>query len=207
MVSGIILLSLAAISSMPRHPIRRLFGAVHLVLLILITGGTIHWISVLFNNENDWRFSSGVGKIIRDRSGQALPSFEAPMLDGSMISSDMLYGKVALLDFWATWCAPCVSSLPHIQKLHEGFSGEQFVAIGMNVGEQRARVERFMNDNAYTFPVAFVHQDMKNRFYIKGIPTILIVDRRSMIRYFQIGFNSKRVDSIRTIIRSLLQEP
>jgi len=64
--------------------------------------------------------------------GEPAPDFETTTLDGQPFNLSSLHGKIVLLDFWATWCAPCVAELPNIRKLHDQYSADGLVAVSIS---------------------------------------------------------------------------
>ena len=79
------------------------------------------------------------------------PDFSITTLDGQHISLDSLAGKVVLIDFWATWCGPCVEALPHLRKIVQEFQGQPFVALSVSVDEDAAKWRKFVAANNMTW--------------------------------------------------------
>ena len=110
-------------------------------------------------------------------SGHA-PDFTLDSLDGSAITLSNMEGRVVVLDFWATWCNPCVRSMPHLQRLYERYAGQEVVVLAINVAEERGEVAKFMAENGYTFTVLLDSDSTVTDDYdVKGIPYTVIVDR------------------------------
>jgi thiol-disulfide isomerase/thioredoxin len=86
-------------------------------------------------------------------------------------------GKVVLLNFWATWCPPCRSEMPALQKLYEQADKTRFAMVTVNMGENREDVAKFMKNNGYTFPVLIDKDGVVARQYnVNGIPTTLVIN-------------------------------
>jgi peroxiredoxin/outer membrane protein assembly factor BamD (BamD/ComL family) len=86
-----------------------------------------------------------------------------------------LKGKIVLIDFWATWCRPCVRAMPHLQKVWEAYKDKGLVVIAISA-ETRAKVQPFADRYKYTFPFAMDDNRMTSRAYgIKSIPTTYII--------------------------------
>jgi thiol-disulfide isomerase/thioredoxin len=83
---------------------------------------------------------------------QVTPTFEAADLQGKVWSSTTLAGKVVVLNFWATWCAPCKDELPTLQTLHD-ISDAQTAVLTINVREPAARAARYLQSTGMTLPV------------------------------------------------------
>jgi thiol-disulfide isomerase/thioredoxin len=86
--------------------------------------------------------------------GKPAPALQAKAMDGSAIDVAALKGKVVLLDFWATWCAPCTRELPLLEKLSREFRAKGLVCGCVDVGEERAVVEKFLKTAGVTYPIA-----------------------------------------------------
>ncbi len=93
------------------------------------------------------------------RESQPAPNFSFT-LDGQTTELAALRGRVVVLNFWATWCPPCVDEMPSLQRLHESLSDEGLVVLGISVDESRAAYESFLRTHGITFPN---HHDPEKR--------------------------------------------
>jgi peroxiredoxin len=110
--------------------------------------------------------------------GQVAPSFEGATTEGRAVQLESLRGQVVLLDFWATWCGPCVASLPHLDQLHRELEGEPFTLVGINV-EPHAKdhVRRFLAAHDIGFPSVFDEEGAISASYgVYSYPTTYLLD-------------------------------
>ena len=120
-----------------------------------------------------------LNKIKIERDGIEIV-FEA--LDGRTVDLSKMKGKVVLIDFWATWCGPCVKEIPSIKKIYDKFQGRGFEVIGISLDRDRKKLETFVNENNIPWPQFFDGKGGKNRlakkYGIRGIPTLWLVDKQ-----------------------------
>lgn len=115
------------------------------------------------------------------------PDFELENLNGERIRLSQLRGKPVVLNFWATWCAPCVIEMPIIQRSYEKYPG-QFHVLAINADEPHLKVERFVEDIGLTFEVLLDPGGAIQELYqIRGYPTSYFVDAEGIIRNTHIG--------------------
>ena len=123
-------------------------------------------------------------------SGQA-PEFNLQTLAGESVRSAELKGKVVVLDFWATWCGPCVEELPQFQATVDRWADRpEVVFLAVSVDEDEDVVRRFMKKNEYDFPVAR-DGEVADDFGVSALPTIVLIGREGRIQYRHVGFDSE----------------
>ena len=119
--------------------------------------------------------------------GSPAPDFTATLLDGSSFRLSKQQGKAVLLNFWATWCGPCVSEMPAFTRLVEAY-GERLSLLAVNCGEDADTVARFLAETGYTFPIALDPEGEIGALYpTDGIPYTLIIAPDGSITAIQIG--------------------
>lgn len=119
--------------------------------------------------------------------GQKAPLFTLADLQGRKVSLAGLRGKVVVLDFWATWCAPCRIEMPRVETLHKEMKSKGVVVLGVNVAEEPALVRRYLAKTPYSFTILLDRQgDAANRYQATGIPTLVVIGKDGRIHsYFQ----------------------
>lgn len=107
----------------------------------------------------------------------AVPDFEMTMLSDETASLSDFQGKKVLLNFWATWCGPCVGEMPAFQRLSEEYPDE-LVILAVNCGEDEKTVRRFAEDNGYTFPIVLDADGVIQALFggVTSLPATVILD-------------------------------
>jgi thiol-disulfide isomerase/thioredoxin len=138
--------------------------------------------------------------------GQSAPQFTLPTLQADQPTALKQYaGKVIYLDFWASWCAPCRTSFPLLNKLHEKLKAKGFEVVGINLDEDKANAEKFLKE----FPVSFtVLRDAKgewaDKFVVESMPTSFIIDKQGLVQNIHHGFASDDIKELEEKITQLL---
>jgi thiol-disulfide isomerase/thioredoxin len=124
---------------------------------------------------------------------------------GENISPDTLKGKVVLIDFWATWCGPCIAKLPQVLKAHKELSSKGFVVLGVNLDDDQNRMERMIAAKKMNWLHHFDGKKWKNElavtFDVHSIPASLLVDRKGIVRAVNL-----RGKEIMAVAQTLLEE-
>lgn len=121
--------------------------------------------------------------------GDRAPWFAAELADGGTFEMADLQGKVILINFWATWCGPCVGEMPAFESLYKDYADNPDVAIvAVDVEEKKKTVDFFAETNGYTFPIAYDEDGKIGMQYpTSGIPYTVIVGKDGYIRTIHLG--------------------
>lgn len=116
------------------------------------------------------------------------PAFELETLDGSKISLAEQRGRVLLVNFWATWCGPCVVEMPDLVELHETYHDEGLTVLGISIEEGETDLVRdFVEEYEITYPIA-VDADVADSFGgIYGLPTTFVIDKTGQVIHRVVG--------------------
>ena len=122
----------------------------------------------------------------------AAPDFELPLLDGLTLVSPAAYaGRPLFLNFWATWCAPCVRELPALEEFVAQHAGDDEgpALLTINLGEPAAVISSFLDKiGIANLPVAMdINQVVKRDYGVQNLPTTFIIDGEGQIRYMKLG--------------------
>jgi thiol-disulfide isomerase/thioredoxin len=143
------------------------------------------------------------GVPVRDR--EPAPELDLPTLTGGRLSSASLRGRVVLLNFWASWCAPCRSELPALDSLRHEVDDSGFAFVGINEEEDTVAARAFMDELGFTFPVALGRGRLRPLFHYPGLPYTLLLDRDGRIAGRWIGFAGPgQIQAMRALIHSEL---
>jgi thiol-disulfide isomerase/thioredoxin len=135
------------------------------------------------------------------------PPVEFAMTDGSVLSLSRLVGKVVLVDFWASWCAPCARSFPALDQLYREFHDQGLEVVAVSVDEDRRAALAFLAQRPHTLPVALDPKGaLAHAFKIEGMPSSVLIDGKGVIRYAHTGFNDATLASWRRELHELLLE-
>ena len=119
--------------------------------------------------------------------GKLAPDFTVQMLDGSQVKLSSLRGKPVFLNFWATWCPPCVGEMPHFQTFYPKYKDKiNFLAVSIDA--ESSTVQKFVESKGFTFPIA--HDGKKNvagLYSIEAIPTSFLLDKDGKVIAYHLG--------------------
>ncbi len=147
-------------------------------------------------------------KPINDRP--AAPDFQLNDLQGVPHRLSELRGKVVLVNFWATWCPPCRSEMPSLQRAWERLKSNDFLMFGVSVSEDKYTVAQFFYTMTTppTFPVLLDKEMQATRFWpIRGLPATFIVDKQGRVAYIMHGALEWDSPDVIRRIETLLKEP
>lgn len=159
-----------------------LFTALSLVLLLI--GGAWIWASATPAD------TVTAGQVPAPQVGFLAPDFNLPAYGGGVLSLGDLAGQPVVINFWASWCPPCRSEMPAMQRVHEAFQDQGLVILGINAAnqDQMADAVNFVEENRLTFPIIF---DTGGRaalnYQVRSLPTTFFVDREGKIQEIIVG--------------------
>ena len=131
----------------------------------------------------------GAGAAQGVNQGNQARDFTLETLEGDELSLRDYRGNVVLVNFWATWCAPCRDEIPDIQATYEAYQDDGFVVLGVNVEESRQQVEPFVAALGMTYPVLLDETGQVLKMYRAiGLPMSVILDQDGVIKVRHIGY-------------------
>jgi peroxiredoxin len=135
--------------------------------------------------------------------------FELQDMDEQKIKLSDYKGKVILLNFWATWCPPCIREMPSMERLHKQVDAEGFKVIAINQMEDADQVFAFTGQLEVdpTFEILFDTTSSVSRDYaVRGLPTTFLIDKEGRIRYRAVGGREFDHPEVIKIIEQLMAE-
>lgn len=146
--------------------------------------------------------------------GEEISDFSSVDLDGAgVILSEFQNREVVVLDFWATWCRPCIQSMPSLEALNEEFEhrGAEFLAV--NVGEGPELIREFVEDTDFTVRVVMDEQEeISGAYGVRGIPQLVIVGKDGRVAHIEVGYPpfaglaEQREDRLRELLEDLIRQ-
>jgi len=131
--------------------------------------------------------------------------FNVKSTDGKTLSPAAYKGKVLLIDFWATWCGPCVAEMPNVRQVYRKYHPKGFEIVGISLDQSREKLNQYVKTNQIEWPQYFDgkywNNDIAVQYGIKSIPATFLVDRAGKIRY-----KSLRGKQLEAAVAQLLEE-
>ena len=136
------------------------------------------------------------------------PVFRLPDLDGRQRTSDEFAGKVLLVNFWASWCTPCILEMPSIRRLEDAMRGHPFAVVAINVAEVERRVRTMAQRLELDFAVLLDRDSaVFKRWGAKILPTSYVLDRDGTVRFIALGPLEWDDLDIENRMKELAQDP
>jgi peroxiredoxin len=129
------------------------------------------------------------GPAITAEVGAIAPDFSLVTLDGNSVRLSDFHGKPVILNFWATWCAPCREEMPALEEIWQQYGAGDVVVLGVDQGESTAVVERFIREKVdTTFPILMDSDHaVGDNYFVRSLPTTFFIDRNGFIQEIRIG--------------------
>lgn len=135
--------------------------------------------------------------------------FELQDMDEEKVKFSKYHGKVILLNFWATWCPPCIREMPSMERLHQQVDAEDFKVLAVNQMEDVDQVFAFTGqlDVDPTFEILFdTTSEVSQAYAVRGLPTTYLIDKQGKIRYRAVGGREFNHPEVIKIINKLIEE-
>jgi thiol-disulfide isomerase/thioredoxin len=139
--------------------------------------------------------------------GSQAPDFTLKSNQGSNVRLAEQRGHVVMLNFWASWCAPCRKEMPLLDELHQRYQSAGFILYGVNVEPDPTAGDKLVKDLGVSFPVLYDTDSATSRAYrIDAMPTTVVIDRDGVVRYVNRGYRSGDEEKYRKQVKELIRE-
>ena len=140
--------------------------------------------------------------------GQPVPEFQLTTLSGEEMNIKDLKGKVVLLNFFATWCPPCMAEMPHLQTdIWELHKNDDFILLAFGREHTKAELDSFNLKKGFDFPIiADTDRSIFSKFATQNIPRNVLLDKNGKIVYQAIGFEKEEFAELKHKIKELLHQ-
>ncbi len=137
--------------------------------------------------------------------GQAAPEIRLSDLSGKPVALSSFKGKVVLVDFFASWCAPCREELPVLEKLHKTYRDQGLVVLGVNIDNELAAAQTFLKAVPVSFTVLHDAEKKVAKVYAPPtMPSSYLIDRKGQIHYVHKGFRASDAAKIEAELKKML---
>ncbi len=153
-------------------------------------------------------FASGLLPVAFAQVLQPVPAFDLESVDGNRFTSKAFEGKVVLVDFWATWCQPCIEEIPRWNELYTRYQGKGLVVVGMTIRSGWASdIKPDATKLKIAYPVVVGNEDVEKGFGgIWGFPTTFLINRKGQIYKKYTGTYPQKQTQMEADIQKLLAE-
>jgi peroxiredoxin len=140
-------------------------------------------------------------------AGAPAPDFVLKSSTGENLRLSEYRGDVVMINFWATWCAPCRQEMPLLDDLYARYQRVGFTLLGVNIDDDSRRAMKMIEELGVNFPVLFDEsKDVSKLYEVEVMPTTILVDREGTVRHIHHGYKPGYEDKYLTEIRALLRE-
>lgn len=150
---------------------------------------------------------SSAGGLMDKMSATEASNFTLMSAHGSDVSLSDYEGKFVLLNFWATWCPPCVKEMPALNRLHNKLNGNNGLeVVGVHVGPALATVKQFLKDKPVDFDIVIDKNMSLSSWQVSGLPTTFLISPSGKLIYKATGEREWDSDEMVEFIRGIMKE-
>ena len=140
-------------------------------------------------------------------TGAPAPDFTLKSANGDNLKLSEFRGQVVMINFWASWCAPCRQEMPLLDEMYRRYQGLGFALLGVNVEEDSDAAKALLREIPVSFPILFDTKNTVSRTYnLVAMPSSVFVDRNGTVRYVHHGYKSGDEREYEQQLRALVRE-
>lgn len=142
------------------------------------------------------------GNRLKYEIGETISPFNYLDIYGNEISSGSLKGNVIVLNYWGTWCAPCVKEIPELNELVKKFKSENvsFIALAINTSSENL-IKNFLPKNPFSYNIVLIDKD---KYYINAFPTHVVINNQNVVVDIIEGYSKANVEKLKNTIQKAL---
>ncbi|MEO0076763.1 MAG: TlpA disulfide reductase family protein [candidate division WOR-3 bacterium] len=135
-----------------------------------------------------------------------LTDFTLEEINGSKIKLSELKGKVVLVDFWATWCPPCRTAIPHLERIYTDYKTQGLIVLGISLDQDKEQIKTFLKNNPISYSILFGDKQIANNYQVEAIPTLILFDKKGNMALREVGFSEENISNLEQKIKELLTQ-
>ncbi len=148
-----------------------------------------------------------LGAVAKVPVGVDAPDFTLDTLSGQKLRLQDQRGRIVMINFWASWCAPCRQEMPHLIRLHEKYRAAGFTLLGVNIDEDRKVAAAMAERIGVKFPVLLdTDKKVTGQYDMGAMPATLILDRKGRVRFVHLGYEAGLEATYEKYVKDLLKE-
>jgi len=138
-------------------------------------------------------------------AGARLPEIGLTDMRGTRVDAAALKGKVVIVDFWASWCAPCKEEMPVLERLYKKYKARGLVIVGVSVDQELGNVKSFLKQLPVSFNIVHdADHKVAGRFKPPRMPSSYVADRNGIVRHVHAGFRDEDAAKLEAEVSALL---
>lgn len=134
------------------------------------------------------------------------PEFAVTTLQGERLALEDLRGRVVVLDFWATWCGPCIAATPGLQRLAKKYADQPFTLVGISVDRNEQAWKTYVARNKMDWPQYLDNGRIASLYKVRPIPTYVVIDHEGIVRGVETGYGRSTDGWLDNEVRKCLKE-
>jgi len=140
------------------------------------------------------------------KKGQPAPPFKVTTTSRQPVSLSNYKGHVLILDFFASWCHPCVEAIPHIIELNKRYGKQGLQILGLSLDEDKDDLMDLVSAKRINYPVALADEELQTKYGLRSIPLLVLIDKKGVIADIYMGLTKESAKNLEAEINRLLAE-